>query len=134
MQGAYGIGDLLFVYRRPRLGLQIYGANVGVALIAGYMLTSTFGIDGAAAAVLITYAVRAWLRRAVLRASLGVGVPIHHSLGPILAGGAGMAAALLTPLAWPWALAAGLVFYTALLLAWLRLSGETLALSDFSTE
>ena len=133
VQGAYGIGDLMFVYRRPRLGLQIYGAIVGVALLTGYALTSAFGIDGAAAAVLVTYVVRSWLRRAVLKARLGVGVPIHHSLGPILAGGAGASAALLlAPFGWPAALAAGLGLYGALLFAWLRLAGETLALRDFS--
>ncbi len=131
VQGAYGIGDLLFVYRRPRLGLKVYGANVGIALLTGYALTSSFGIDGAAAAVLITYAARAWLRRAVLKASLGVGVPVHHSLGPIVAGAAGAAAALAGPL-WPTALAAGLAVYAALLFAWLRLGRETLALRDFS--
>jgi len=134
VQGAYGIGDLMFVYRKPRLGLQVYGAIVGLALIAGYALTSSYGIDGAAAAVLITYVVRAWLRRAVLRASLGVGVPIHHSLGPIVAATAGAAAALLAPFAWPVALAAGLIVYAALLFAWLRLAGETLALEGFSAE
>ncbi|HYI64078.1 MAG TPA: oligosaccharide flippase family protein [Allosphingosinicella sp.] len=142
VQGAYGIGDLIFAYRRPRLGLQIYSANVGVALLAGYALTAAWGMNGAAAAVLITYGVRAWLRRAVLKARLGVGVPIHHSLGPLLAGGAGAAAALLTPLAfspggapaWPAALAAGLAVYAALLFAWLRLARETLALRDFSAE
>lgn len=132
VQGAYGIGDLLFVYRRPRLGLQIYGAILGVALIAGYALTSAFGIEGAAAAVLFTYVLRAWLRRIVLKASLGVGVPVQHSLGPILAGGAGAAAALLVPAAWPAALAAGLAVYGALLIAWLRLTSETLALRDFA--
>lgn len=132
VQGAYGIGDLLFVYRRPRLGLQIYGANVGVALLAGYALTAAFGMNGAAAAVLITYGVRAWLRRAVLKASLGVGVPVHHSLGPILAGAAGAAVALAGPSAWPAALAAGLAVYAVLLFAWLRLARETLALRDFS--
>ena len=100
--------------------------------LAGYALTFAFGIDGAAAAVLITYGVRAWLRRAVLKASLGVGVPVHHSLGPIVAGAAGAAAALAAPSAWPAALAAGLAVYAVLLIAWLRLARETLALRDFS--
>ncbi len=142
VQGAYGIGELLFVYRRPRLGLQVNAANIGLGLAGGYALTSIWGISGAAASVLITYGVRAWLRRAVLKASLGVGVPVHHSLGPVVAGGVGAAIALLAPslfpltgaAAWLGALGAGLACYAALLFAWLRIAGQTLALRDFSTE
>ena len=131
VQGAYGIGELMFVYRRPRLGLQVNGAGLLIALAASVALIPLWGIDGAAAAVLIAYCARAWLRRAVLKASLGVGVPLHHSLGPVVAGAAGVAAALLTPFAWPVALAAGLAAYALILFAWLRLSGQTLALTDF---
>lgn len=133
VQGAFGITELLFVYRRPRLGLGIMAATLVVALGLTFFLTTGWGLTGAAAAVLLTYALRTWLRRLALRRSLGVGVRLNHSLGPLLAGAAGAGAAWLgLGAGWPVAAAAGLGVYAALLLAWLRLSGERLALEHFS--
>lgn len=133
VQGAFGVGELLFVYRRPRLGLGIMAATVLVALAAIFLFASIWGLAGAGAAVLVTYALRAWIRRAALRRSLGVGVAIRHSLWPALAGAAGAGAAWLTlPNGWAASWAAGLAVYGALLLVWRRLTGERLALDHFA--
>ena len=136
VQGAFGIGELLFIYRRPRLGLGIMAATALLGLAAGLAFTLAWGLDGAAAAVLVTYAVRAWTRRLALKAGLGVGVALLHSSGPILAGLAGGAAAAIVVgfeggAGWPLALAAGLLVYLVLLLGWMRVSGQTLALQHF---
>ena len=132
VQGAFGIGELLFVYRRPRLGLVIMAASIALGLTAGFAFTSIWGLTGAAGAVLLTYAARAWARRAALKLSLGAGVPVRHAFGPAFAGAAGAAAALaLLPAGWPLAAAGGLAAYLALLFGWLRLSGERLALDHF---
>ena len=133
VQGAFGIADLLFVYLKPRLGLFIIAGTLLFGLAAGLAMTLLSGIDGAAAAVLLTYAARAWVRRFGLRASLGVTVPLRHHAGPLAAGLAGIIAASLTA-AWPIALAAGLAAYLAVLLVWLRASGETLRISQFTAE
>ena len=133
VQGAFGVGELLFVYRRPRLGLGIIAATVLVALAAVLLFTSIWGLAGAGAAVLLTYALRAWTRRAALRRSLGVGVPVRHSLWPALAGAAGAGIAWLTlPNGWAASWAAGLAIYAALLLVWRRLTGEHLSLDHFA--
>jgi O-antigen/teichoic acid export membrane protein len=133
VQGAFGVGELLFVYRRPRLGLGIVTATVAFALAAGFLLTSLYGITGAGAAVLLTYALRAWTRRAALRRTLGIGVPIRHSLWPALAGACGALAAWLTiPGGWAASWAAGLAVYALLLALWLRATGERLALDHFA--
>ncbi len=138
VQGAFGIGELIFIYRRPRLGLVIMASTALLGLAAGLALTLAWGINGAAAAVLLTYAVRAWSRRAALSAALGVGGPLLHSSGPIVAGLAGGAAAAAVARAagaamWPPALAAGLLLYAALLFGWMRLRRQTLALQHFQS-
>jgi len=138
VQGAYGVGELLFVYRLPRLGLGIMASSIVLGLAAGFVLTSIWGLNGAALAVLVTYGVRAWSRRSALKASLGVAVPLQHSLGPVVAGAAGGALAALIaqagpgPDSWAVALAAGLLVYAAILIGWLRIRGETLALRHFT--
>jgi O-antigen/teichoic acid export membrane protein len=137
VQGAFGIGELLLVYRRPALGLGITAGTVVLALVAGFVLTSAWGLEGAAASLLLTYCLRAWARRAALKASLAVAVSLGFGLPPLLAGAAGAVAALLTGAgelgagSWTVALAAGLAVYLGLLFVWMRLSGESLALRHF---
>ena len=133
VQGAFGIGELLFVYRRPRLGLGIMLVTIALSLAAGFAMTLAWGLTGAAAAVLVANAVRAAARRAALRRSLGVAVPLRHSLGPTLAGAAGAAAAAAAlPQGWLAATLIGLGLYLALLLGWQRLTGQRLALDHFA--
>ena len=133
VQGAFGVGELMFVYRRPRLGLLVMIGTVALGLALGLAFTLAWGLTGAGAAVLLTSLARAAARRAAIRASLGVAVPLRHVSGAAAAGIAGGAAAYaLAPWGWPLALAGGLALYGALLLLWLRLTGESLALRDFS--
>jgi O-antigen/teichoic acid export membrane protein len=133
VQGAFGINELLFVYRRPRLGLAIMAGTIALGLAAGFVFTATWGLNGAGAAVFLTYSVRAWARRAALKARLGVGVPVRHSVWPGIAGFAGAIAALLfLDDGWLVAAAVGLASYLVLLIAWMRLSGERLTLAHFS--
>ena len=134
VQGAFGVSELLFVYLRPRLGLGIMAASVLLGLVAGFGFTAAWGLTGAGAAVLLTCALRARARRAALWQSLGIGVPLRHSLWPALAGAAGAAATWLAlDTGWAFAWAAGLIVYGMLLAAWLRATGERLALEHFST-
>ena len=133
VQGAFGVGELMFIYRRPRLGLLVMVGTVAIGLSLGLAFTLTWGLTGAGAAVLLTSLARAAARRAAIRASLGVAVPLRHAGGVSAAGVAGGAAAFaLAPWSWPLALAGGLALYGVLLLLWLRLSGESLALREFS--
>ena len=137
VQGAFGIGELLLVYRRPVLGLGIIAATVALAGVAGFVLISAWGLEGAAASLLLTYCVRAWSRRAALKRSLDAAVPLRYGLPPLMAGAVGAGAALLAGagdlgfLSWAVALAAGLLVYLGLLIGWMRASGESLALRHF---
>ena len=130
VQAAFGTGDLLFVYLNPRVGLAQTAAGIAVGGGAAVLLLPTLGIIGAALAVLAGYLVRAAMRAWSLRRRFGVTVPLAHPAGPLAAAALGTAAVLL---AQPWgelaALAAGLATYAAVLLTWLRATGERLRLS-----
>jgi O-antigen/teichoic acid export membrane protein len=141
IQSAFGIGELFFVYRRPTLGLRITAAGIAVGLVSGLLLIPTWGLAGAGAAVLLTYGVRALLRRAALASEFGVRMPIRYILVPIAAAvaaiavGLGASASEGPGAAGPFiALALALAAYAAALLAWLRVTGESLALVSFATE
>ena len=142
IQGAFGLADLIFVYRRPALGLWITAASIAVGLAGGLAFIPLWGVTGAGLAVLLTYAARALHRRYVLGATFGVRVPITHSLGPLAAAAAGTLAAVLAArwapqppaLFYASAAASGLAVYAALLFAWLRLTGNSLAMEGFVAE
>ena len=89
-------------------------------------------LASAARLVLAGYLVRAAMRAWTSRRRFGVTVPLAHPAGPLAAAAAGLAAVLL---ARPWgdaaALAAGLLGYDAVMLAWLRVTGESLSLTGF---
>ena len=141
--GAFGVGEAILLYRRPALIVGITSACIAINLVAAWLLVPPFGANGAAAAVLIAVTAGALIRRHLLRAYFGILVPLTYSAGPILAGAAGVAAALLVQGAVTgdggWAnlllpLAAGLAVYAAALKAWLAATGETLELVEFTTE
>ena len=137
-QGAFGITELILAYRRPQLGLGIMAATAATAIplvLAGIMLQ---GLTGAAAAVLFTYVARTFARRWALKRSLGVDVHLRLSLAPALAGAAGAAVAALiaaggSPWSWVLAAAAGLAVYAALIVAWMRASGQRLGIEHLRT-
>jgi O-antigen/teichoic acid export membrane protein len=142
IQAAFSIGDLVFVYLRPRLGLRLTLASIAIGIIAALLLVPRLGISGAALSVLVAYSVRAAVRSIVLRAHFHLDVPHSHHAGPFVAAALGIAAVLaarLSPVHLPLApdplpLAAGLGLYAASLAAWLALRNQSLSLSGFTTE
>lgn len=143
VQGAFGITELIFLYRRPAIALQITAAGIAVTLATGWMLIPPLGIDGAALAVLSGVVAAALIRRLALKASFGIAIPARYSAGPVaaallaIAGGIGVAA-LLRPgpdlLVDGLSLIAGLAIYAATLKAWLMAAGDSLSLRNFGME
>ena len=133
LQSALGIGDLIFVYLKPRIGLALTLASIAAGLVTALLLIPPLGITGAALALLAAYALRSALRFVVLHRSFGVPVPHAHLVGPMLAAGIGAATAIAVPDA-ALALAAGLALYAALTFAWLKATGQRLALTGFAAD
>lgn len=140
IQGAYGVSDLIFLYRRPQLILWLTAAGAAVNVAAAWALIASCGVTGAAQAALLGTLAAAFTRRWLLRSNFGIAVPLHHSAAPILAGAASVAVALpLMALPWPVpirltaALITGLAVYWGVLRVVLRFTGESLALTDFVT-
>jgi O-antigen/teichoic acid export membrane protein len=141
IQGAFGIGDLILLYRQPMLVLRLTLAMVAVQLSAGALLVPQLGVTGAALSVLAAILTGALIRRLSLRREFGVKVPVHYSLGPLVAAAAALGAAVGTALMVPagavgtlLALAVALGAYAAALRMWLAATGDTLALVEFRTE
>jgi O-antigen/teichoic acid export membrane protein len=134
IQAAFSIGDLVFVYLRPRLGLWLTLASIAIGIVAALLLIPPWGLIGAAFSVLLAYALRAALRSLVLRRHFHLDVPASHQAGPFVAAAAGAGAALavrgIDGFALP--LIAGLAAYAAVLAAWLALRHESLSLTGFS--
>ena len=141
IQGAFGIGDLIFLYRQPWVALRITAATTLVNLAAGLALIPWLGIDGAALSVLAAMIAGAIIRRLSLRARFGVNVPLRYSAGPVVAAAAAMLAALAAkslPLSEPvrdgLSIAAALIVYAGALKLWLVAAGDSLALVKFRTD
>ena len=131
LQSALGMGDLIFVYLKPRIGLALTFAGIAAGIITALLLIPLFGITGAALALLAAYAIRSLLRFSVLHHGFGVPVPHAHIAVPLLA--AGVAGALTLAISAPAvALAAGLGLYALLIGLWLKLTGQSLALTGFA--
>jgi O-antigen/teichoic acid export membrane protein len=140
IQGAYGVSDLIFLYRRPQLILWLTAAGASVNFAAAWLLIAFYGVTGAALAALLGTLAAAFTRRWLLRSNFGIAVPLYHSAAPILAAVASVAVALplmTLPLAAPIRLAValivGLAIYWTVLRMVLRLTGESLALTHFVT-
>jgi len=142
IQGAFGVSDLIILYRRPLASLRITGANIVFNLLAGWWLIGVLGITGAALSVLAGVMAGAIVRRLTLRRSFGVRVPLHHSLGPLAAAGVALAAGLAvraalaevsTVVAAIAAVATGLLIYGGGIKLWQKISGHDLSLTGFET-
>jgi O-antigen/teichoic acid export membrane protein len=139
IQGAYGVSDLIFFYRRPHLILWITVTAAAVNVAGAWALIPLYGLTGAALAALLGTAAAAFNRRTLLRSKFGIAVPLHHSAAPLFAAALSLAAALALirlPLPDPFhlaALMASLAIYWAVLRIAVRFTGESLALSDFVT-
>lgn len=138
IQGAYGVGDLIFVYRKPELGLWITAVSIVTGLVAGFALIPWWGVTGAGVSVLVSYGLRALHRRSVLARHFSVKAPLTYSAGPLLAAALGTAAALLaarlvtSPSAQYVAVTlTGLAVFGGAVMMWLRATGSTLQMQGF---
>jgi O-antigen/teichoic acid export membrane protein len=140
IQGAFGVSDLIILYRKPFAQLAITSANIAINLAAGWLLIGPLGVTGAGLSVLAGVAAGALIRRISLSVYFGIRAPLLHSAGPILAAAAGVGAAFgvqallanaAPALFYGVSLAAGLGVYAAVLKAWLLATGDTLALVNF---
>ena len=140
IQAAFSMGDLIFVYLKPRVGLRITLAGILVGVAAALLLIPPFGITGAALAVLIAYVVRAALRVRELSRDFDVHVPLARHAGPLLAALAACGTAIglhalggLAPLRFDFlAFGGGLAVYAGAVWLWLRARGESLSLTGFA--
>jgi len=133
LQSALSIGDLVFVYLRPRIGLYLTLVSIAAGVASALLLIPEFGITGAAFALFAAYSLRSVLRSIVLRARFGVAVPRAHLAGPLLAAMSAIAAAFLVRND-ALALVAGLGAYALILLVWLKATRQSLSLTGFSAE
>lgn len=140
IQAAFSIGDLVFVYLRPHLGLWLTLASIALGVVAALLLIPPLGISGAALSVLAAYSVRAAMRSIVLRTRFHFHAPHTHHAGPFVAAALGTAAvfaARFVPVQLPvdpLPLVAGLGLYALALVAWLALHRESLALRGFTAQ
>jgi len=133
LQSALGVGDLVFVYLRPRIGLYLTMISIVVGIATALLLIPRFGITGAAFALFAAYALRTILRSLVLRARFALPIPHAHLAGPFAAAAIAAGAVLLIPND-ALAAAAGLALYALVLLAWLKATGQSLSLTGFAAE
>lgn len=138
IQGAFGLGEFIFVYRRPRLGLWVTATSIAVGVVAGLVLIPIWGVTGAGISVLLSFALRALHRRRLLAKQFGVRPPATHSAGPVAAALAGAAISLLVVEAAAPSLMlyiaagiCGLAVYGGLVLLWMKLSGERIRIAGF---
>ena len=136
IQAAFSIGDLVFVYMKPRLGLWLTLGGIVTGIVAALILIPRWGLPGAALSVLAAYGLRAAFRSYVLRARFHLDVPASHHAGPFVAAAVGACAALAARSLGgdAAALAAGLAGYAAALFLWLSLTGQRLSLTGFTAE
>ncbi len=138
IQGAFGVGDLIFVYRKPELGLWITAVSIVTGLVAGFALIPWWGVTGAGVSVLISYSIRAVHRRSVLARHFDVKAPLTYSAGPLMSAALGTGAALLvarlvtSPSAQYVAVTlTGLAVFGGAVMMWLRATGSTLQMQGF---
>ncbi|MEJ6009738.1 lipopolysaccharide biosynthesis protein [Novosphingobium aquae] len=133
LQSAMGLGDLVFVYRKPGLGLAITLVSVATSAVLAIFLMPRFGITGAALASFAAYCVRSVLRVAALRWQFRLTLPLASVAVPSVAAGLAIVPALLiaSPLM---ALGAALLVYAIVLKAGLAATGQTLQLAGFDRE
>jgi O-antigen/teichoic acid export membrane protein len=143
VQGAFGVSDLIFLYRRPTSLLWVTAIWVAVNLTVGWLLVPAYGVEGAALAALLAILAAALARRLLLHKGFGAAVPLSRAAPQFVAALAGLAAAfgsmqLMAGVAdWAWlslACALGLAVYWRALLIALHLTGQSLALTHFVAE
>jgi O-antigen/teichoic acid export membrane protein len=136
IQAAFSIGDLVFVYLRPKLGLWLTLVSIAAGIVSALLLIPPLGITGAGLSVLIAYGLRAVLRGWALRSHFDFAVPRAHNAGPVAAALLGAAAALaVRGIGGPMLpLAAAIATYAIALLLWVKIARQPLALTGFVAE
>lgn len=142
IQGAFGVGDLIFLFREPRVALRVTLVGVAVNIAAGFALIGPLGVNGAAVAVLAAFAASAAVRRHALATRYGIATHLAFSAGPCLAAlvsaavaFAGMALLRSTAdwLRLSVVLAASLAAYGGALKFWMVSQRTSLAMTGFAT-
>jgi len=142
IQGAFGVSDLLFLYRRPMITVSITAVTIVINAVAAFLLVGPFGVIGAAAAVLIANLAAILWRRIALQRLFGVRTGLGYNVGPILAAAVAGTAAMLAVqaigsgygLAGNIAAAvAGLALYIGLLRGWMVAFSDRLTLAHLRT-
>jgi O-antigen/teichoic acid export membrane protein len=131
IQGAYGVSDLILLYRRPVYIIWLTAIGAAVNVAAGLALIPHFGVEGAAAAALVAYVAANLARRLFLARGFAIHVPLGYASAPLLAGAAGMAVAIALAGNPGLAAIAGLAAYAVTLGTALRLGGASLAMTHF---
>jgi O-antigen/teichoic acid export membrane protein len=142
VQGAFGVGDLILLFRRAQRAILVTLASVAVTLVCGPLLIGWLGLAGGALAVLLATSGAAIVRRFILRREFGVEVPLLYAAVALPAAAADLGVALMVmalpieSLALRATLAAlsGLGAYLVLLKLMLRSRGESLSLTHFVIE
>ncbi|HYJ52176.1 MAG TPA: oligosaccharide flippase family protein [Allosphingosinicella sp.] len=142
VQGAFGVSDLILLFRRAQRVILITLTSAAITLVCGPLLIAGLGLPGAALAALLATTGAAILRRAILRREFGVEVPLFYAAVALPAAAADLGVALVV-MALPIenlglrvAIAAlsGLAAYLALLKLILRSRRESLSLTHFVIE
>lgn len=139
IQGAFGVSDLIFLFRRPQVIIYITLISTAVNLVAGWLLIQNYGLTGGAIAVLLAVSAAAAARRAFLRLGFGVDVALGYASTPLAAALVDLGVALtllaapIEPLALKLGLAVllGFMAYLFVLRLALRFKGESLSLTHF---
>jgi len=132
VQGAFGLGELLLVYARPRLMALLSAGFVALGAVAAMLLEPLLGLTGIGLSVLVSYGTRALCRRAMLRGLFGLKVETALWSGPVVAIGVGIAVmAALWPVSSLASVAFGLGTYTGSLAMWLSRAGDRLVPDGF---
>lgn len=140
IQGAFGVGELVLIYSRPRVAAAMTAASMIAAIVGARLLEPGYGLTGIAFAILLSTAGRALCRRLLLRRLHEVEIPASYWAGPLAAAAAGLAVAEVSiwafgigrgfAVAIP-AAVAGLAVYGIGLVVWVRASGESLIPQGF---
>jgi len=134
IQGAYGVSDLILLYRRPSLILWLTAIAAAANIAAGLALIPHFGMEGAAAAALIAYIAANLARRLFLARGFAIHVPLGYASAPLLAGAAGGAVAVALAGMPVLAFLMGLAAYAVTLGTALRLGRSSLSMTHFVIE
>lgn len=142
VQGAFGVGDLILLFRRAQRVILVTLTSAAVTLVSGTLLIGWLGLTGAAIAALLATTCAAIMRRTILRREFGVEVPLFYAAVALPAAAADLGVAL-TALALPIenvglrvviAALMGLAAYLVLLKLVLRSRRESLSLTHFVIE